>query len=186
MNKGNLICFISLINLFFQINYCYCIEQERKALEGAVSNLITQFSSAMNLRKKNQISNFINYYADENAKFERKSILVDDNNESISKEEREYALNKSEYIEYLCNIASRPLQYSFNAQITNFNFDHDNKFAIAGIAIEEVAISQISGPKRSNLTIKVVVSTNCNFSFDLQQIPPSILGNNCIEKIIIK
>ncbi|MDJ1257369.1 MAG: hypothetical protein MRQ07_01755 [Candidatus Midichloria sp.] len=78
----------------------------------------------MKLRQKKLISNFIDYYADDNAIFQRKSILLDSDDSSTVKAERVCKLNKTQYIEHLYNIVSAPLQYAFTAQITSFDFDH--------------------------------------------------------------
>ena len=179
-----LVIFIILIsNIFYTSNSTYTYSKSNvDNTKNDIQNLISQFSSAMNLRTKSLISNFINYYADDNAVFQKTSILLDSDNESIIKKEKTYKLNKNQYIEHLYNIVSYPIEYAFLAQISNIDIDSNKQFAIATVYIEESAISLTN----SNINIKIVVSTNCNFSFNIQQSPPSILGNNCIEKIAIK
>ncbi|CAG7591720.1 MAG: hypothetical protein AB8V23_01680 [Candidatus Midichloria sp.] len=168
--------------IFIKENYSYSNSTKVEELKNEVSNLLSQFSSAMNLRQKKLISNFIDYYADDNSIFQKKSILLDSYDSSTVKAERVYKLNKAQYIEHLHNIVSAPLRYAFTAQITSFDFDQRHISAIVGVAIEETAIMKAN----ANMNLKMVISTNCNFAFNLQQLPPYILSNNCIEKILIK
>ena len=177
-----LLIIVTLVgNVFYNSNYAYS-NSKVDSIKNDIQNLIAQFASTMNLRKKLLISNFINYYVDDNALFEKTSMLLNSDDESIVQTKKTYKLNKNQYIEHLYTIVSYPIQYAFLAQISNINIDKEKQFAIATIYIEENAISNT----QTNMNVKTVVSTNCNFSFNIQRSPPSILGNNCIEKIVIK
>ncbi|MDJ1304985.1 MAG: hypothetical protein MRQ09_01945 [Candidatus Midichloria sp.] len=110
MERKYLILSVLFLSFFIKVNYSYSNSTKVGELKNEVSNLLSQFSS--------------DYYADDNAIFQRKSILLDSDDSSTVKAERVCKLNKTQYIEHLYNIVSAPLQYAFTAQITSFDFDH--------------------------------------------------------------
>lgn len=76
MERKYLILSVLFLSFFIKVNYSYSNSTKVGELKNEVSNLLSQFSSAMHLRPKKLISNFIDYYADDNAIFQKKSIFI--------------------------------------------------------------------------------------------------------------
>lgn len=155
---------------------------------GDTKALLLQMSSVINSRNPKKIAAFFNYYTSDTAKFTKQSSVLDPSDHTIIRRQETITLNKEEYIRYLTHIATEPEQYAFWLDQEGFSMSVDDEYAVVNAVIREVEIVDSTKTKRpkDKIYVKLVVSTNCNLSFNIQSSPPILAGANCIEKIIIQ
>lgn len=167
-------------------------------LQADVRDMIAQFGAVVNTKDYSTIKNFMDFYADSNARFIKDSILYDPYipNKVVAQEKID--LLKDEFVKYITSLVVAPLEYAMVLRVKSITNPRP-RLIVAEVVIEEVAISNLhddaSNPEVASINktlstesnikkIKTLVTSQCNVLMR-QSATMVISGMNCAEKIII-
>lgn len=166
-----------------------------------VRDLVAQFAAVINTKNGRTIGNFIDFYVDSGARFDKHVMLFDPHIPGKVIAEEKISLNKQDFVKYITTLITSPVEYAMLTNVTSIT-PYNRHMPIAVVDVKEVAISNIAddgeaSKKKSKefseelkkiadkkKQIKTIVSGNCTMVMR-QSATMVINGMSCIEKIII-